>query len=374
MSFFTLFHNSIKQQQREILSCSEENLSSGGLAFVNGQDAFGDTPLLVAAKRGHQDCVLVLMNYGADAALTNRKGRTVFYYAPKLEMLRVIDVLFEVLGSDDVKVVMDELAGKRLDSHREALRQLLALECARQGCSKMLLELLNKKVDVDVRGENNDTLLHCAAKGSFPELYLLLRERGATEEVNNNNGLTPGACGPPGFGSSIQQVFLNRAILAGDVVTVYNFLKTAPDAVAVLSDIYDHLSPLHRAVLSGKKGMMRIVWKFGNRSHINSLDLDSNTPQLLAIEKRFIAAIRLLARNSDFLIRNKWGNNALDLVVAQEFPQRARELIQEVLAARQVSCEQINAELLSEGAFPVKNERKSGFSYTYIVWCIIGRR
>ena len=108
-------------------------LASGECAFINEQNIFGNTPLLIAAKRGHQDCALILMAHDADVTLSNIKGRTVLHFARKLRLLKVIDALLDEFDSATTKLLIDELASRRVDSQVSS-RQLLALDCAKQGC------------------------------------------------------------------------------------------------------------------------------------------------------------------------------------------------------------------------------------------------
>lgn len=53
-----------------------KSLLSGGRADVNGRDEQGDTPLIEAARAGHDEVVQALLVAKADTSLKNDEGQT----------------------------------------------------------------------------------------------------------------------------------------------------------------------------------------------------------------------------------------------------------------------------------------------------------
>ena len=61
----------------------------------NGElTSVGDTPVLIAAREGHEQCVKQLIHYGADVWITNNKGENLLMIASGKGLWEDIPIIF----------------------------------------------------------------------------------------------------------------------------------------------------------------------------------------------------------------------------------------------------------------------------------------
>ena len=74
----------------------------GREADIRAIDAEGRTVLQFAAKRGHSDVVITLLNGGADTEAIDAKGRTALHYAAGNGSENVVEMLLSVVNGNIV--------------------------------------------------------------------------------------------------------------------------------------------------------------------------------------------------------------------------------------------------------------------------------
>ena len=85
--FTTAIHQAATTSNEELvqLLLSQKNISINELNF------YGETPLMIAVKNGHQNIVNILLKAGADPNIKNNKGQTAAFFAEKeIEKFREI--------------------------------------------------------------------------------------------------------------------------------------------------------------------------------------------------------------------------------------------------------------------------------------------
>ena len=166
---------------------------------VDATDRYGDTPLTYAAKRGHTDCVRLLLQRGADGM-----GRPCTHYAAeaghKETLLALLDAGCGVDATDRQDRTPLACAVQR--GHADCVRLLLqrgakedgwtlAHSAALQGDKEVLQTLLDAGLDVEASDERGETPLMCAARGGNVDCVRLLLQRRADVHKKATSGGTP---------------------------------------------------------------------------------------------------------------------------------------------------------------------------------------
>ncbi len=74
-----ILHLAVENGQAEVL----KELVKNNPAFLNSINTEGDSPMTLAAKKGHSACLMVLIEAGADVNARDRRGKTPIYWAFK---------------------------------------------------------------------------------------------------------------------------------------------------------------------------------------------------------------------------------------------------------------------------------------------------
>jgi len=135
-------------------------------------------PLVVAAGKGHLECMRELLDQGADMEARDGNG-TALYAAARGGRLECLRVLLD--RGADVQAKDEEGGGLQ---HGTALH---AAAC--QGHHECLRELLQREADMEARDDDNGTALHAAASQGHLECLRLLLNFGADMEARQyDNG------------------------------------------------------------------------------------------------------------------------------------------------------------------------------------------
>lgn len=206
-------------------------ISGGECGPLDCRDKEGQTPLMLAAGKGHERCVRILEGAGADVDARSKDGRTSLYKAAANGDRRMVEVLME-LGADprigagdrgrsafDVardkgfKEIIDILEqsetvmtlARRGDSSH--LKQLLTRGAsprwhdqygltplhvaALKGHTDTIRILLDFKIEIDCRDNEGFTPLHLAVEGGCVETVEALVDRGSDLNAKSKRGATP---------------------------------------------------------------------------------------------------------------------------------------------------------------------------------------
>lgn len=252
-------------------------------ASLHAQDASGNTPLHVAAKRGNGDMVEVLLAYGADLKKVDKEGETAFHYANYH--------LQEILSS--------YATGKTTSLHWAINRD-----------KKELFNLLIAH-GADVMAVDNfgRTPLYCAIdKGSVEMVEVLLKKGacGTTEHCVpfTLEGITP----------------LHLSAQRG-----YKAIAASLLAHGVDVDIRNKSgrTPLHEAAACGQIEMAHFL--IGANASVNSVTIDGYTP--LHESSKGEIVVLLVAHGGDVNVRSKNDGTPLHRAARLGFIDTAESLL-----------------------------------------------
>lgn len=143
-------------------------------ADCDAEDMDGDTPLMLAACNNHVDVVQLLINAGCGVNHVSDRLRTALHMAAWVGNVKVCQMLLHA-GADPTIQEMYGDTALMLAAHR----------------SPDVASLLAKhKQAINIRNENGDTALNCAAKAGHTESVRVLVEAGADINARNRNGET----------------------------------------------------------------------------------------------------------------------------------------------------------------------------------------
>jgi ankyrin repeat protein len=291
-------------------------------ADVNAQDVHGHTPLHLAAERGRPAMAKLLLDAGAMVTATDHQSRTPLHLALHGFHAAVVELL---VGAGAPVNAQD--ANGNTPLHLTGNRNCAAT-------------LLKGRPDVNVRNNQGQTPLHCAAKLGHPGLVKTLLEAGATVNATDQQGQTPlqlaankgyatvvdvlrAADGWPGAtaptsaekrdevgaapetmapkGTVVNvpgesaETLLRRAANEGDEAAVRLLLEQG----AAVNAADEHgATPLHEAASSGQEAVVRLLLEHG--ADVNAADKYGETPLRIATEKGYTpAAVTKLLRKAN---------------------------------------------------------------------------
>lgn len=230
------------QQAHQILSVANSN---------------GETPLHRAAMMGHPDIVKVFLEFGADPSAKNNYGNTPLHQAVSKGNKQVVQELLKLCRVGDGNIA----------------------------------EYLN------TRNSIQETVIHRAVCGGYPEIVTLLKNAGADVNSLKEDGNTP----------------LHLAVMAGKA----NVIKELINCQAEL-DIRNNVAvtPLHHATLAGKPNLMKILIDAG--ANLYNLNNTGNTGAHHAAFTGKFQIIRLLLESGfDVNFKNTKGNTLLHIAVRE---------------------------------------------------------
>ena len=178
------------------LSTIKALLSQGG--EVNGFDALGDTPLIVAARKGHYNIVIELLKHSADVHSRTRGGH---------EINRPLEHLQEPIRSEALAYLeRDRIFWKELKAEGfTALHQ-----CTRGGYVSIAELLIDNGADVNATTDFGNTPLMEASCRNQIKMVRLLLAAGAEPSAVDRNGNSALALAR-GFGHQTIVTLLRKA-------------------------------------------------------------------------------------------------------------------------------------------------------------------
>ncbi|CAM9701757.1 unnamed protein product [Chrysoparadoxa australica] len=145
-------------------------------------DGAATTPLIIASHNGHEACVRVLLDGGADINAAKRSGKTALMYSARRGHLNVLQLLLQ----------------RGADVHQKDSNENNALYWAcDRGHTKCVAALLDAGTDINGHMMNGFTALMAAALESHLPVLQLLLQRGADvnqTDKQGNNALGAACC------------------------------------------------------------------------------------------------------------------------------------------------------------------------------------
>ena len=208
---------------------------------VNRSDSYGDTPLMVAAKIGHDQVVGELIRAGADVNGKDNYKQTALHCASRRGLSSVIKTLAEAganLNVQDkrgvtplmeaanyghanvIKTLAEAGANLNVQDKRGMTPLMEAADC---GHANVVVELIRAGADVSVVSSHEylsvaagSTALHFAAASNRIECGVLLVEAGVDMRTRNKKSKSPVDLASHDFQQAIQQAqsFSTKRIVA----------------------------------------------------------------------------------------------------------------------------------------------------------------
>lgn len=141
---------------------------------INAQDKYGYTPLHLASKKGHLEVVKLLVTQGAHLNAKTRFGETPLYEALLDKKLEVFKFLLGLWKSPPTLVLNN-----------------LLCTAARQGDVQSASLLIERGANANAQDEQGNTPLHFAALNAHVEVLAFLIEKKVDVNMMNNQGNTP---------------------------------------------------------------------------------------------------------------------------------------------------------------------------------------
>ncbi|ERF71343.1 hypothetical protein EPUS_03498 [Endocarpon pusillum Z07020] len=229
----------------------------------DSKGAYGQTPLSLAAQKGHKAVVKLLIENGATVDSVDTKyGQTPLSYAAENGHKAVVKLLIENGAVVDL-----------VDKHNQTpLSQ--AAENRHETVVKMLIE--NGATVDSVDTKYGQTPLSYAAENGHEAVVKLLVEKGAIVDSVDSDGQTPLLCAAKrGHKAVVKLLIENGAVV--DLVDKHN------------------QTPLSQAAENGHEAVVKLLVEKG--AIVDSVDSDGQTPLLCAAKRGHKAVVKLLIEN-----------------------------------------------------------------------------
>lgn len=334
------------------------------------KDAFGNTPLIYAARNGHNRVIQWLLDQGADLNTTNIHGDSALFISLRFHHPKTAQML---LGREDIKPFVPNVLG--YDSF------VLSIV---NGYLNIAKSLYFDAMDLNKKYSENNTLLHmCAMTGNVKTVQWLLGHK-ANPHVTNSSNLSPfGMAAIKGhtkvmealipyiqYHHNFETVELRRAIIAassfgcGEVMDLVlkhkqDFAKGIIPFVLMNASIRGHwniiskclaLSPerAHKRInrhynygdfdynhggtllhAAADKGHLTIVQNLVDKgAHLTHKNHDDNTVLHFAVRSGNVALVRWLCNQNLFVNPvNKQGNTPMHFAVQTNNVEMVRCLL-----------------------------------------------
>ncbi len=243
------------------ISAAEYLLDHGG--EVNPSSATGFVPIVVAASRGNEGMVRLLLRHGANIDALDGQRFTAFARAAHQRFIAVCLTLIS----------------NKADVNLGATSPII--DAIRQKDEAMVRLLLEHGAALETRGFKDDTALGIAASEHNVSICQLLVEHGANVNATNGNGATPifHSINEDDFAITeflvTNHALLNIADHAGESplvqamdrpkISIFALLlehKADPNQIAAMRG-YSSLSPLGWAILAGRPDMVSLLLEAG---------------------------------------------------------------------------------------------------------------
>ncbi|MGB2866682.1 MAG: ankyrin repeat domain-containing protein [Sedimentisphaerales bacterium] len=277
---------------------------------VNSRDSEGQTPLHLAANRGHKEMVEVLIANGADIeARENRYSSTPLLNAAVRGRKEVVELLLSK-GAD--------IEGKNSDG-LTPLNLTAAYGTAIH--TEIIQLLLDRGADIESRSYGDCTPLQASVAVGRKGVAELLLAHGAKLDVISRHWGTPAHhamrdnhpdlvrwC----ISKGIDIPPMHQAAYFGDIDKVRSLLSTRAD---VNQKDKAEFTPLHCAVFGRRKEIVQLLIE--NNADVKAISCGHTTPLFWACERGYLDMVKLLVDNGAEVNgrafrRMTWGPSLLD--------------------------------------------------------------
>lgn len=267
-------------ESRETINAS----NNGGRTPINAKNLKGRTALHHASKRGHDEVVKLLLDYGAQVDLQDQNGNTA---------LHITCVPWRNTGEiPKILLQHDAMANIQNEHGHTALHY-----AAMKGDSNLVQLLLKKNASVNIQNSEGETALHFAVEKGDPKLVQLFLEKKARVNIQNNKGETA----------------LHSAARLGDSNLVQLLLK---GSASVARDITNRKgqTALHLASKTGREEVVKSLVGVDSRGSIDVQDNNGDTALHLACagwRPTEGTVTTLIRANAAIVLQNKKGQTPL---------------------------------------------------------------
>ena len=210
--------------------------------LVNTKDSQGNTPLLLAAYRGHSEVVGFLIAKGADLNSLNTYKYTPLHYSILRRHIEVAEMLIKAGADLNIPNVWGYTP---------------LHTCAGRNFLKEAEFLIKNKAGVNTKNEIGETPLFAAVKSGHRDMILLLIKNGADVNARDNVGRTPVFATAERNSSRILELLVNQG------------------AKIDITDKFG-MTPLHRAAIAGYHDIVQILVRSG--ADVNARNSEGKTP------------------------------------------------------------------------------------------------
>ena len=283
----------------DILRCFIENKADVDARTGNCQC----TLLIVASKYGHTNAVNVLLQYGANVALTDKSGRTALHFAA---------------GSSDnsceiLRCLIEN--GADIDKGRNDNQTPLMI-AAQKGHVSVATFLIEHGANVDLQDENGNTALHHTLYGSDVSCEILSCLTGSGADVNGVN--------------KVKHTPLMIAAKRGHLNALTLLIKHGAHDVDLQDS--DGYTALHYAVYSSDISCEILSCLIGIGADVNARTNNGVTPLMIAAEEGHINGVTSLVKcGANVDLQDRYGNTALHYAAGLSVDERFSDDLPEIV-------------------------------------------
>jgi transient receptor potential cation channel subfamily A member 1 len=289
--------------------------------------------LHISIDKGHSDCVIYLLNKGADSTIKNKRCHAPIHQCVISNKPDILDILLSHekkcdihLGGENGGTALHYCAyydnlecAKILLKYDASLcnpdnNGFLPIHMAAQRCSNKVLEYLIEEANKKgcsrlkmlsfVDGDNNKPLHAAVQFGNLGAVKLCLENGASIDEVIDIDNSTP----------------VHVACAQGSLEILRLMAEKQPDLFLEVLHSQDNIqmTPLHKAAMFDHLDVAKYLLEKG--AYIDALDKEKRSPMLLAATRNCIKVVCFfLSQGANVKLKDSKLRNLLHLIIDQEF-------------------------------------------------------
>lgn len=285
---------------------------------IDTQTATGKTPLILAAREGHEEIVSHLLAKGASLEITDNQGKTALHHAIINGKEAIAEQLINKMSIEQINLP---------DKNGNTPLMLAAKQD-----QYYIFDILQKKPGIsitDFNQEGGTAITYLMDPAKLDSICMLLGKHGQIDmPITDDN---------------------NRLIHYAAEMGVASAVRLLIDSGANINLLNDEgKSPLMLAVINGLTDVVQLLLEKG--CNINSKNSDGYTSLHLAVEYQNEDVIKmLLAGGADYTLKNNEGLTPLDIAINNGFTSTA-DLIRNHTTAMHVTSTKDIAKAMAQGS------------------------